>query len=84
MIRAPAGSTVTISPFLSPSAGRVWARKAGIAEATKVSSSPSPTISGHSWRAATSVGMLGVHGDERVVAAHLGEGGADRLGQVAS
>ena len=55
MIRAPSGSTVTISPFLSPSDVRVSARKAGIAEATKVSPSPRPTISGHSWRAATSV-----------------------------
>ena len=63
---------------------RVSARKAGIAEARKVSPSPTPTTSGHSLRAPTSVsGLVGVHGDEGVVAAQLGEGGAHGGGEVA-
>ena len=52
---APSAVTVTISPFSIVSASRVSARNAGMADATNVSSSPIPTISGHSWRAATSV-----------------------------
>ena len=66
-----------------PSAVRVCARKAGIAEAMKFSFSPRPMISGHSFRAATRVSwLLAVHGDERVVPAQLAEGPPHGLGQV--
>ena len=55
-----------------------------MAEATKFSSSPSPTISGHSFRAADQrVLVVVVHGDEGVVPAQIAEGLAHRLGQVA-
>ena len=59
-------------------------RKAGIAEAMKLSPSPRPTTSGHSLRAPTStLGLVGGHRDERVVAAQLVVGQADGLDQVA-
>ncbi len=75
---------VTISSFSIATASRVSARKAGIAEARKVSPSPTPATSGHSLRAPTSwSGLVGVHGDEGVVAAQLGEGGADGGGEIA-
>ena len=45
---------MTISSFSIATARRVSARKAGIAEARKVSPSPTPATSGHSLRAPTS------------------------------
>ena len=45
---------MTISSFSISTALRVSARKAGIAEARKLSPSPTPTTSGHSLRAPTS------------------------------
>ena len=63
---------------------RVSARKAGIAEARKASPSPTPATSGHSLRAPIEpLRLVGVHGDEGVVAAQLGVGGAHRGGEVA-
>jgi hypothetical protein len=54
VILTPEGSIVTISSFSIATARRVSARKAGIAEARKVSPSPTPATSGHSLRAPTS------------------------------
>ena len=63
---------------------RVSRRNAGIAEPMNCSPSPRPMISGHSLRAPTSTpGLVGAHRDERVVAAQLGVGGADRVEQAA-
>ncbi len=53
MTIAPSGSMVTISSLSIWRTLRVCARNAGIAEARNVSSEPSPTISGHSFRAPT-------------------------------
>src|SRR4051795_9061186 len=50
----PSGVMTTSSPFSMYWTLRVWARKAGIAEARNVSPSPRPTTSGHSLRAPTS------------------------------
>jgi hypothetical protein len=54
MKREPSAVISTISPSLTSWTLRVSARKAGIAEAMKLSPSPMPTTSGHSLRAATS------------------------------
>ena len=55
-----------------------------MAEAMKLSPSPTPTTSGHSLRAPTSTsGLVGGHRDERVVAAQVVVGEADGLDQVA-
>ena len=53
--RDAVGAQTTISPFSMYWTVRVWARKAGTAEATNCSPSPLPTTSGHSLRAPTSV-----------------------------
>jgi hypothetical protein len=51
VIRTPPASISTISPFSIGTAVLVSARKAGIAEARKVSPSPTPATRGHSLRA---------------------------------
>ena len=80
----PRGGSTTISSSSTSWTRRVSRRKAGIAEATKLSPSPTPTTSGHSLRAPTSrSGLVGVHRDEGVVAAQLGVGGAHGLDEVA-
>ena len=52
--REPWGVTATISPSCTSWTLRVSDMNAGIAEAMKLSPSPSPTTSGHSLRAPTS------------------------------
>ena len=54
MKRDPAGVTATISPSCTSWTLRVSDMNAGIADAMKLSPSPSPTTSGHSLRAPTS------------------------------
>ncbi len=49
----PSGVIATISPFSIICTRRVSAMKAGMAEAMKLSPSPTPTTSGHSLRAPT-------------------------------
>ena len=64
------GATIDDLVVLDDCTSRVWARKAGIAEARNCSPSPRPTISGHSLRARDEqVGLVGGDRDERVVAA---------------
>ena len=53
MKRAPSAVISTISSSWTSWTRRVSARKAGIAEAMKLSPSPRPTTSGHSLRAPT-------------------------------
>ena len=75
--------TVTISSSPTSCTRRVSRRKAGIAEATKCSPSPTPITSGQSLRAPTIVsGSSARHRDERVVAAQVEVREARRLGQV--
>ena len=63
---------------------RVSRRNAGIAEAMNCSPSPRPMISGHSLAGADQQARLvGAHRHERIVAAELGVGGADRDDEVA-
>jgi hypothetical protein len=54
MKRDPWGVTATISPSCTSCTSRVSDMNAGIADAMKLSPSPSPTTSGHSLRAPTS------------------------------
>ena len=54
MKREPSEVIATISPSCTSWTRRVCERKAGIAEAMKLSPSPMPTTSGHSLRAPTS------------------------------
>jgi hypothetical protein len=53
MNREPSGVIATISPSWTSWTRRVSDRKAGMAEAMKLSPSPMPTTSGHSLRAPT-------------------------------
>ena len=85
MIRAPSGSTVTISPFLSPRARAGLGQERGDRGGDEgLALAEADDQRALLTRCDEAVGVLGVHGDEGVMAAELAEGGADRVGQVAA
>ena len=78
------GVTVTISPFLIPRARPGLREERGDRRGHEVlalaeADDQRALLAGRDQR----VRVVGVHGDERVMTAELGEGGAHRLGQVA-